>query len=526
MRAVAPRVLHRGATCALTIVGVLTLCATADAGGKPDAPPTELLVSVAIGPVTTLRNLQAYAEAIKPGAGAALTDQVVRRGVAEAVGAKSLDGLDPASWMYLLVASTSGPPAVALLGKVADARALEAAAGADRVATRGSWAVIGDRPVLDHIGAYALSTIAAQPAPKAPGATVYLPQVLAHYKPQIEAFRAQMAATSAQLGPGPMGKLMVSYVDGLTSMAGDTERLTVTLDATPELAALDLALLPRPGSRLAAFVALQRPSDFGLFARLPATTPTALFGGHMELGPYHDGLLAAMAALYIPEASQDLLAAMEVIRKVMTGEIALAMQMGRTTGLAFTQIYAVTSAATADKGLARILALFKAARTLQMANISTTIQANPGTATHEGVVLRSYDTTSDFSKIPADQRKAMAAFMPDGVQHVQMGTFDGLAMIVAAPDSLAEAGRSIDAARGKAAHFVASPDVDRLLAAVRARKDSIAMMLDLGGVLATITGGPATSQPAMISFGAADHSAHLRIAVPAATVRALSAVKP
>jgi hypothetical protein len=523
MRAARPRVQLRGAACILTIVGALAVCAPADAKGKPDAPPAELLVSVAIGPVTTLRNLQAYAEMIQPGSGAALSDQVVRRGLAEVVGATSLDGLDPASWMYLLVAGTSGPPAVALLGKVADAKALAAAAGADRLATRGGWAVIGDRPVLDHIGAYALSTIAAQPTPRAPNATVYMPQVLARGRPQIEAFRAQMAATSAQLGPGPMGKFMASYIDGLESMASDTERLIVTLDATPDLASLDLALMPRPSSRLAAFIGLQRPSDFGLFARLPATTPTVLFGGHLELGPYHDGLLAAMATLYIPEASRDLLAAMEMIRKVMTGEIAMAMQIGRGTGLAFTQLYGITNAAAADKALAGILALFKVGRTIQLANISTTIQANPGTATHDGVVLRSYDTTQDLSKAPADQRKAMAAIMPDGVQHVQMATFDGLTMIVAAPDSLAEAERSIDAARGKAGHFVASADVDRLLAAVRARKDSTAMMIDLGGVLAMLTGGSAQSQPAMISFGAADRSAHLRIALPAATVRALSA---
>jgi hypothetical protein len=428
--------------------------------------------------------------------------------------------------MYLLVAGTSGTPAVALLGKVADAKALAAAAGADRLVTRGGWAVIGDRPVLDHIGAYALSAIAAQPTPKAPNATVYMPQVLAHYQPQIEAFRTQIAASFAQLGPGPMGKLMASYLDGLESMASDTERLIVTLDTTPDMASLDLALLPRPGSRLAAFIGLQRPSDFGLLARLPATTPTVLFGGHLELGPYHDGLLAAMAMLYIPDASHDLLAAMEMIRKVMTGEIALAMQIGRGTGLAFTQLYGVTNAAAADKALAGILALFKVGRTIQLANMSTTIQANPGTSSHDGVVLRSYDTTSDLSKIPADQRKAMAAVMPDGVQHVQMATFDGLSMIVAAPDSLAEAGRAIDAARGKAGHFVASADVERLLAAVRARKDSIAMMIDFGGVLAMLTGASAQPQPAMISFGTADRSAHLRIALPAATVRALGAAKP
>jgi hypothetical protein len=51
-------------------------------------------------------------------------------------------------------------------------------------------------------------------------------------------------------------------------------------------------------------------------------------------------------------------------------------------------------------------------------------------------------------------------------------------------------------------------------------------LVDLGGVLAMVTGAAAQSQPAMISFGAADRSAHLHIALPAATVRALSAARP
>jgi hypothetical protein len=514
-------------------VGAIAILWCAVAGispvdAKPNAPPPELLASVAIGPVTTFRGLQAYAEAIRPGSGAMLTDQVVRHGIAAAVGASSLDGLDPVSWMYLLVIATSGDPEVALLGKVADAKALETAAGTDHLVTGGGWAVIGARPLIDRIGPYALSAIAPQPAPRAPSATVYLPQVVARYHTQLEAVRTQLLASFPTAGPGPVGKFFASYIDGLASLVTDAERVVVMLEATPDLASLDLALMPRPRSRLATFVGSQRPSEFALLARLPATTPAVLVGGHVELGPYREGVLAMLATVYGPEASHDMLATLGALTKVMTGEIAAAMQFGRGTGLAFTQLYGVTDTRAANKALASFLALFKTGRVIDMPNMSTTITTNPDTATHDGVVLRSYDTSYDFSMAPEDQRKLLVAMNPGGMQHVELAAFDSLGVIVAGPDSRAEVGRVIDAVRDKAPRFAAPHVIDDLLAASRAHKDSVALVMDLGVFVAMATGAPMGSgtEPALLSFGTADRTLHIRIALPATTLRAMTAVKP
>jgi hypothetical protein len=509
----------RGPAWLAGILALAAACTHADAKAKADQPPAELLVSVAIGPATTLRNLQAYVDAIKPGAGAALTDQVVRRGLAEMVGASSLDGLDPASWMYVLVASQDGAPAPALLGKIADLKALSSSVDSAHVMIKGSWAVIGGKPLLERVGAYALSAIAAQPTPKAPSATVYLPQVLARYKREIEAARTQVLASLSQASPGVMGKLMTSYVDGLESLIADTERLVVTIEATPELAALDLALTPKAKSRLAAFAALQRPTDYALLERLPVTTPSMLLAGHLVLGPYRDGLLAVMAAMYGPDTSRDMLAAMDLIRQAMTGDVAMAMRFEKGTGMAFTQLYGTADTTAAGKAVASMLDLFKAGRTIDMTNLATTVKANPETTAYDGVTLRSYDTTYDLSKVPAAQRPMMEAMLPTGVHRAEVATFDALTLVVVAPDSLTEARRSIDAARGKAPHFAADKTLSALIAGSRAHKDSVAMVMDLGGILGMVTGAKAAELPMLMSLGFVDHDAHIRLALPAATLR-------
>ena len=505
-----------------------------DACAEP-ASPAELLASVAIGPASTLRSLAAYVDAVKPGASVALSDAFVRQGLAQAVGASSLDGLDPAAWSYLLVGSVdAGPPAVALLGKVHDAKKLaESAAGAE-VMSKGGWAIVGPKPLLERVGAYALVTLAAQRAPRAFTATVYMPHLMTRFNDQIQGVRSSMVAGLAQPAAAQMAEFITAYVDGLLSLAGDTEKVVVTLEATAALASLDFAMVPRAGSRLARFVAVQRPSNYALLDRLPDMPAAVLLGGHLELGPYRERMLELMATFYSRAASKELIAAMESLIKVMTGELAVVARFGPGTGMAFTQEFGVTDSAAADKAFAVMLGLFKNGQTFETMGIGMTIKTNPGTVPHDGVALRSYETGYDLSKVPEADRKAMETLYPRGSMAVHLGTFDRLGMVAFGPDSLAEARRAIDAARGKAPRFAAPQIVGQLLASSRARKDSIAMMMDIGTLMAGIAaaaGGPprasAEVQPMVMSLGFADRNAHIRIGLPATTARmAVNGGKP
>lgn len=502
--------LLRAAT-ALALLAFTFLAAPARAAGK-DSPP-ELLATIAIGPDSSLRPLQAYVDAVQPGAGALVNEQMVRQGLSGMLGGASLDGFARGGWAYVLFGSLDGTPSFALLGKVKDPKAL--ASGSLASLTKGGWGVVGAKPLLDKIGDYALTAIASQPAPRAPTAVIYLPQLLAKFRPQVDAMKAQMVAMSAT--DAGMGRLMQPYLDGFGSLADDTERIVLTLETTAQIAWLDFALQPRAGSRLARFAALQRPSDYALLDRLPATAAAVVFAGHLELGPYHDGLLALMAAFWSPGAAQDLTTQLAAAAKVMTGDVASAIAFTPGKGMAFTQLYGTTDTAAADKAMVALLDLFKNGRTMTMGKATTTIHSNAGTTQQHGIALRSYDTVSDFSKMTPEEKKGATFVSPSGTQRAYIGSFDKLTMVVAAPDSLAEAGRAIDAVRGKAAHFVATAAIGTLLDAARARKDSVAAVIDAGPILAG-AGIQASDVTFLTSLGFADKAMHIRLALPSASL--------
>jgi hypothetical protein len=202
--------------------------------------------------------------------------------------------------------------------------------------------------------------------------------------------------------------------------------------------------------------------------------------------------------------------------------------------MAFTQMFGVTDAGAADRAFAAMLGLFKNGQTFDTFGITMTIKSNPGTVAHDGVALRSYETGYDFAKVPEADRKAMEALYPGHSIAVHLGAFDRLATVAFGPDSLAEAKRGIDAARGKAPRFAAPQIVGQLLASSRGRKDSIAMVMDLGALIAGMaatTGGPPRASgevlPMVMSLGCADHNAHIRIGLPATTARmAVNGGKP
>ncbi|HET9619759.1 MAG TPA: hypothetical protein VFP84_00235 [Kofleriaceae bacterium] len=498
---------------------------------RPAAVPVELLASVSLGPASTLRGLQAYLDAIKPGIGATLSEQVVRRQLASALGVPSLDGLDPSPWLTVMISDANGTPTVSVLGKVGDAKRLTAAVGADHVTSKNGWAVIGGKPQLDRLAPYAFGVLAGQATPRAPTATVYVPQVLTRYQPQLALVKTQMLGVLAQSqgASGPMAKLMTSYLEGLASIGDDTLQVIITLDAAPELAALDFALVPRGKSRLAEFTAAQKPTDFALLDKLPALTPAVLLGGRLDLGPYHEGFLTLMATFFDPSASKDLIAAFEQVRKAMTGEVAMAFQLAPGSGLQMVQLTGTDDAKLASQGIGRVLDLFKAGRTMAIEGVATTIKALPQTTTYDGVTLRGYDTTYDLSKASPAQRDIHKKLAPNDVQHAQVATFDAVTLIAASADAAGDARKAIDASRGKpgAARFTASGLTRDQLAASRARKDSMALVFDLGRMIPAFAArATAVSAPIVMSFGAPDHNAHVRLAVPAETLHAAAGMAP
>lgn len=497
--------------------------ATAPAKIAAGDPPAELLAVVDLAPLSSMRGLQAYLDAVKPGTSAMLNDQLVRRALAEIVEVPDLDGIDTRAGQHILVVDRDGKPAAALVAKASDAKRLNKAAGADRVITKNGWVVVGARAVIEPLAPYAFSTVAAQPVPTTFATTVYLPAVLARYQAQLSAAHAQIAksfATGAEQA-GAMGALANSYVDAAASLAADTDRVVITFDATAALGDLDFAFVPKAGTKLAAFIAAQRPSDFALLDRLPSGTPSFVGAGHLETGPYHEAFVSMLAIMYGNAAGAELARAIDAFRAAITGEVAFTGALG--SGLQMTQIYASTDGKAADAGLLNMLAPFKTARTTTMGQVGMTMKANPTAETYGGVALRSYDTTYDLKRLDPAQRTAMATMIPaSGTQRAYVAAFDGLVSIVVAPDGLVQAKRVIDAARNKGDRFQPAPAIAGLLAAARARKDSLVMAMDMAKLMASIQPMLAGySAPFAFVLGTADQRAHMRLSVPVDSVRAL-----
>jgi hypothetical protein len=487
---------------------------TAAAQGKP-AEPAELLMSVGVGPDSTLDSLRAYANAIQPGAGVMLTVPMLRKQITGMVTATSLDGLDDKGTLYVL--AVDGGPALkgtVVVGKIADEARLQQGAAPAHLVKKNGWAVIGPKPVAEKVAPFALGTLSAQPISGPPIATIYTKNLMVRYKTEIADARTKLLGGLGAAG-GQMSGFIQSYFDGLLSALSDSDRVIVTFDATKDIAAVDLALVPKAGTRLAKLVALQQPADYALVGKLPASQAPVLVAGRLEAGPYRAGILEAMSQIYGPGTPAGMTAALGAIFKAATGEFAMGMQMMGGKGMEVTQLFGLADGKAADKAISQLLDAIKKPQTVTTMGMTVTHTANPKTTTHDGVTVRGYDVTYDLSKAAPESKAMMERMIPKTGLTGRIATFEQLGAVAVSADGNAGVAAAIDAVRNKGKRYAPPAQVTDFLAGSRMRKESVAMVMDVGGLLGM---GPA-GRALMLSMGFADKRAHLRITLPAATIR-------
>jgi hypothetical protein len=428
----------------------LALAGSGSAAAQVKQPP-ELLLSVGIGPDSTLDSLRAFANGMQPGAGLMMTNAMLRRQIASMVTATSLEGLDENAAIYVL--AVDGGPALkgaVVVGRIADdARLTQSVSPAHLVKKKG-WAVIGPKLVAEKVAPFALGGLAGQAISGPPVATIYTANLMTRYKTEIQDSRKKLLDGMGPASSGQMTAVMQAYLDGLISALTDSDRVVVTFDITKDIAAIDLALVPKNGTRLAKFVALQRPADYALVGKMPPTQgAAALVAGRFDTGPYRAGMLEAMAHLYGPGASGSLAAALGAIFKATTGDFAMTMQMMAGKGMEMTQLFGVTNLKTADKAIGQALDAFTKPQSVTINGLTATYVANPKPITHDGVTLRGLDTTYDFSKAPPDTRALMEKMYPKTNMTARVATFDQLGVVAMSSDGGAIATTAIDAARGR-----------------------------------------------------------------------------
>lgn len=516
----------------IAIVVGLVACHEA-AAREPIGRPAEVLAMVSLGPDHTLASLRDLADAIKPGLSAELTEPKLRAVMAKSIGAPSLDGLDPTAPTYIVVFDNgSDLRGAALVAKVGDASAVGKLAVHSVV--RNGWAVLGAEPIVTTVAPYALASLPALAVPSTPTVTIYMPQLLRRYHTELEAARAQVGQASANTGQ--MKAMMQSMVDGTFAMFAEIDQVVVTVEvtqngvsiaspasavnaATPnaDAVSIDLAMVPAAGSRLAKFVAAQKPSDFGLLAKLPAMTATGVIAGHLEAGPYHRAMLDGLAALYGQGGNQDLAEAIGAVMKSSTGEVAFAMEMGIGRPMAMSQLFALADDKAASRAIDHVLQLFATGRVVDMMSVSMLMKSSPA-SDHGGISVRGYDVSYDYTAAPAATRAAMEKVAPSGVAiPARVATFDHVAVLTMGKS---DPNVAIDAVRGTANRFAPSAFTTDFLTTARARKDSLMMSFDVGA----ITGKPAGGEM-IISAGFAGKTAHCRLTMPVVMLRTL-ATKP
>ncbi|HEX8109337.1 MAG TPA: hypothetical protein VF516_16505 [Kofleriaceae bacterium] len=489
---------------------ILPLAAEAD----PRSPwPRELLGWAALGPPKTIRDLRAYADAIQPGLGTALSEVALRAALARAAGMRSLDGFDSAHWPYVLAAGVDGARPIALVGRVTDARQLAASAGSACIIARSGWAVVGDERVVTRIADYALAAIATKPQPRVATAEIYLSRVLDHYRSELEIAR-NLWLTLATMSSGGRGAAPAGLIEALDSLASTTDRLVAMLQVTPEFSTLELRLTPKSGSWLAKLVTLQRRTSYRILERLPAGPAVMRIGGHLEAGPFRDELIRLIPAHVKPRADRSGPMIIQQAASELTGDFAVAIDVSATAPVTFTYLAGLTSTAAGERTLATYIAATQGGYSLQTFNGVFWAKPSPKLTIYHGVTLHSIDLVSQPSTVSPAGPSPLPVDRLDG--RVEYAAFDGLGMELKADDSEREAIRTIDAARGKAPHFVLPP----LLQASSGRGDSLVLILDIARMIEAVWGHAAAGAPPLVvTAGRADQDARITIAIPAVVLR-------
>jgi len=497
------------------------------------APPEAVVVIVSTGSLVKATGaIRAYGEAVRPGSGLFVREEMVADGLAKLAGAESLDGLDLAGPVHLIV--LDGPARRVVVGKAANRAALDKGRGGAHLVVRDGWALVGPKDAVELVASWAVPGLVATRPARALEATVHIDRLMTRHAAEVTAIRE--SAASQMSAADPTGAAMtVEYMTALFKLAGDSARLVVALSIDAERADLDLALVPRTSSPLAGFIAAQKPSDFALLESLPATAPTGMvMAGHLELGPYRQSAIALFTRMMnFGDTGTDFGRAFTALADLATGDFAAGFTMG-PAGASMVEILPVSDAVAAEKVVREVAVATAAGVTVTAMGIRMTHTGHADLAQHGGTVIHGLTTTVDLDSTPPLQRDMFARMYGNGGQRTSIAFPPGA--LIATIGELGLIEQAIDARAGKAARLRPPPEIAGQVVEARGRRDSLLFVIDLVSIVGTLRAvavpgapppPPAAPAPGLaIALGFADRAAHLRFTLSAATVRALAAAAP
>ncbi len=510
-------------------------CERADKDDPQPAPPPPdaVVATMSTGSLArTLDGIRAYAEAIRPGAGLFVHDEVLAEALAREAGAASLEGLDLSGPVHIVL--LDNPTRTVVVGKAADRAALEKGRGGAHLIVRDGWALVGPKDAVELVADWAVSGLVGARTASAPGAieaTTYVDRLMTRHAAAITEMRQAVASQMSAADP-QNGAVMAAYMTAIFNLAGDSARLTAALVIDADSADLDLALVPKPGSALAGFVAAQKPTDFAAAETLPAAVPTAMFmAGRLALGPYRKAALAMFSKMMNVGEDQLFERVFTRLADLATGDFAAGFAV-TPGGVTMIEVIPVSDAGAAEKAVREVAVATAAGTPVSSMGIRLTHTGHPDLARHGGAVIHGVTTTVDLDSAPPLQRDLLARMYGDGGQKMHLAFPPGA--LIASIGEIALCEQAIDARTGQAARLRLAPSLASFVQAARARRDSVLFVMDLVALLGTFRAAttPGAAPPAAqlaapgisLSLGFADRSAHLHITLLAETFRATAAL--
>lgn len=479
------------------LAGLLVLAACSSKGAQegeipevaPESVPVLAVVELPAG--NGLGSAAKLLDALQPGASmqAAASIPIMLTSMAEI---PSLNGADLAKPVRVVVLDPKKhPKPVLLLVSVSNADQLAQAVGKEHLVLHKNLGLIGAAEAAKAAHDFAFGTLARRPAPEAPHATAYAQPILASFRAEIEAAKAQLAPMMGMMGShtDAMTRLLTLYVDGLLAVAEQTDRIEARLAGLDTLAGVELVLHARPDTTLAGFTQAQAPGDMAMIEMLPPhDAPVVVMAGTISAGPARQALVAVgdqiLASMWSGK-TEEISGWMAKLMDVWTGRFAAMVTSAGTLTPSMVQILESTDSAEAARVARQLMEKLAASGTpIEIMGMKQTSQFTPEAFVYDGVSVMMQTNRTEIAA-PADAQVAQPATTIE-----QKSYFAGLdKLFVMAMGQEQDMRQLIDAARGKGPRLQAGGALAQAVAASKARKDSMLMYMNLGAVLGAAMAG-------------------------------------
>lgn len=244
-----------------------------------EAPDALLAVAVAAHPMAQLRGLAELAEAVQPGAGAAMEETAFVEQLTGDFGGLPASAFDLEKPLYLLMLHDQASPLV-MVGAIADREALNGALG-EGVAMRvqRGYAAIGSPDALEVVAGYALTKLREEPLPPALTIVLRFEQLMKRYAGEMISGLRALPATAPD---ARAQKLLEVYATLLEAIMQQIKVMRFEVESGAAGLTMHIAVDALPDTTLSAFTRAQTPSDFALTREVAISDDDFFLGGRLD----------------------------------------------------------------------------------------------------------------------------------------------------------------------------------------------------------------------------------------------------